>query len=42
MIYNWDGDCIVNGCAIEKKRFVIGSRKAITTDIREFVSLLMM
>lgn len=38
MIYNWDGDCIVNGCAIEKKRFVIGSRKAITTDIREFVS----
>ncbi|HLZ34073.1 MAG TPA: transglutaminase-like domain-containing protein, partial [Nitrospira sp.] len=38
MIYNWDGDCIVHGCAIEKKRFVIGSRKAITTDIREFVS----
>jgi hypothetical protein len=36
--YNWDGDIIVQDCAVEKKRYVIGSRKPITTDIREFVS----
>lgn len=38
MKFNWDGDCIIHGCAIERKRFVLGSNEAITTDVREFVS----
>lgn len=38
MSYNWDGDCIVHESAIENKRYVPGSRKAIASDIREFVS----
>jgi predicted transglutaminase-like cysteine proteinase len=37
--YNWEGDYIIHDCAVERKRYVIGdNRKAITTDIREFVS----
>jgi hypothetical protein len=38
MIYNWDGDIIVQESIVEKKRYVIGSQRPITTDIREFVS----
>lgn len=38
MNYNWDGDVIIQESAVEKKRYVIGSGKPVTTDIREFVS----
>ena len=38
MAYNWEGDLILQDCAIEKKRYVIGSRQPITTDIREWIS----
>jgi len=38
MNYNWDGDIIVQNSAVEKKRYVIGSKRPVTTDIREFVS----
>jgi hypothetical protein len=38
MNYNWDGDIIIQDSAVDKKRYVIGSKRPITTDIREFVS----
>ncbi len=38
MAYNWEGDLILQNCAIEKKRYVIASRQPITTDIREWIS----
>jgi hypothetical protein len=38
MNYNWDGDVIIQESAIDEKRYVIGCKKPITTDIREFVS----
>jgi hypothetical protein len=38
MAYNWEGDLILQDCAIEKKRYVIGRRQPITTDIREWIS----
>lgn len=38
MNFNWDGDIIIHDCAVDKKRYVIGSKRPITTDIREFVS----
>lgn len=38
MNYNWEGDCIIHECSIDNKRFVLKSKKSITTDIREFVS----
>lgn len=38
MNYNWDGDIIIQDSAVKRKRYVIGSKKPITTDIREFVS----
>jgi hypothetical protein len=38
MGYNWDGDIIIQDCAVEEKRYVLGSKMPITTDIREFVS----
>lgn len=37
MGYNWEGDVILRDTAIEKKRYVIGRREPITTDIREWV-----
>lgn len=36
--YNWEGDVIIQECAISGKRFVLDSRIPILTDIREFVS----
>lgn len=38
MNYNWDGDIIIHNSAVKKKRYVIGSERPVTTDIREFVS----
>ncbi|HIJ97016.1 MAG TPA: transglutaminase domain-containing protein [Desulfuromonadales bacterium] len=38
MNYNWAGDVILHNCAVDHKRFVLGSKKPIRTDIREFVS----
>lgn len=38
MRYNWDGDLIVHDSAVEKKRYVIGLKQPITTDIREWIS----
>lgn len=38
MRYNWEGDLIIHDTAIEKKRFVIGRKQPITTDIREWIS----
>jgi hypothetical protein len=38
MRYNWEGDLILQNSAIEKKRYVIGRRQPITTDIREWIS----
>ncbi len=38
MAYNWEGDVILQDCAIGKKRYVIASRQPITTDIREWIS----
>jgi hypothetical protein len=36
--YNWEGDRILQDTAIEHKRYVIGERRSITTDIREWIS----
>lgn len=38
MAYNWEGDLILQDCAIDKKRYIIGSKRPITTDIREWIS----
>lgn len=39
MLYNWEGDLILQNTIIENKRFVIGSlNKQIKTDIREWIS----
>lgn len=38
MGYNWEGDIILQDTAIEKKRYVIGRRQPITTDIRDWIS----
>jgi hypothetical protein len=38
MRYNWEGDLILQDSAIEKKRYVIGRKQPITTDIREWIS----
>ncbi|MEJ2696208.1 MAG: transglutaminase-like domain-containing protein [Candidatus Sulfobium sp.] len=38
MGYNWEGDVIIQDTAIEKKRYVIGRKQPITTDIREWIS----
>ena len=38
MAHNWEGDLILQDCAVEKKRYVIGRRQPITTDIREWIS----
>lgn len=38
MGYNWEGDRILIDSGIEKKRYVIGRRQPITTDIREWIS----
>ena len=38
MGYNWEGDVILQDTAIEKKRYVIGRKEPITTDIREWLS----
>ncbi len=38
MTYNWEGDRILQDTAIQDKRFVIGERCSITTDIREWIS----
>lgn len=38
MAYNWEGDLILQDCAIDKKRYIIGSRRPIATDIREWIS----
>ncbi len=39
MTYNWDGDCIIQDCAVTAKRYVIGDETTpIRTDIRAFVS----
>lgn len=38
MNYNWDGDIIIHNSAVDRKRYIIGSEKPVTTDIREFVS----
>jgi hypothetical protein len=38
MGYNWEGDLILQDSAIERKRYVIGRRQPITTDIREWIS----
>lgn len=37
MGYNWGGDLILQDSAIEGKRYVIGRRQSITTDIREWI-----
>jgi hypothetical protein len=36
--YNWEGDAILQDTAIDKKRFVIGRKEPLTTDIREWMS----
>ncbi len=38
MPYNWEGDRILQDTAIERKRYVIGDKRSITTDIREWIS----
>ncbi|MGC2063467.1 MAG: transglutaminase-like domain-containing protein [Thermodesulfovibrionales bacterium] len=38
MRYNWDGDLILHDSAIERKRYVIGRKQPIITDIREWMS----
>ena len=38
MGFNWEGDRILQDTAIEKKQFIIGEKKSITTDIREWIS----
>jgi Transglutaminase-like superfamily len=38
MSYNWEGDVILQDTAIGKKRYVIGRKQPITTDIREWIS----
>ncbi len=38
MKFNWEGDRILQDTAIEKKRYIIGEKKSITTDIREWIS----
>jgi hypothetical protein len=38
MEYNWDGDVIVQDSVVDRKRYVIGCKEPISTDIREFVS----
>ncbi|MBI5846342.1 MAG: transglutaminase domain-containing protein [Nitrospirae bacterium] len=38
MGFTWDGERIVQDTAIEKKRFIIGEKKSITADIREWIS----
>jgi hypothetical protein len=38
MGYNWEGDLILQDSAVERKRYVIGRRQPITTDIREWIS----
>ncbi|MBI5634098.1 MAG: transglutaminase domain-containing protein [Nitrospirae bacterium] len=38
MGFNWDGGRILQDTAIEKKRFIIGEKKSITADIREWIS----
>ena len=38
MTFNWDGDVILQQCAVERKRYVVRCKKPIKTDIREFVS----
>ncbi|MDA8082763.1 MAG: transglutaminase-like domain-containing protein [Nitrospiraceae bacterium] len=38
MRYNWEGDRILIDSGIEKKRYVIGRRQPITTDIREWIT----
>lgn len=38
MSYNWEGDLIIQDTAIGKKRYVIGRKQPITTDIREWIS----
>lgn len=45
MTYNWDGDIIIQDSAVEKKRYVIGSTKVITTDMdncRKYISRLLL
>jgi len=38
MGFTWEGDRILQNTAIEKKRFIIGEKKSITSDIREWLS----
>ncbi|MBA4373971.1 MAG: hypothetical protein C0402_14065 [Thermodesulfovibrio sp.] len=38
MGYNWDGDLILHDSAIEKKRYIIGLKQPLRTDIREWIS----
>jgi hypothetical protein len=38
MAYNWEGDLILQDSAVDNKRYVIGRRQPITTDIREWIS----
>jgi hypothetical protein len=39
MLYNWEGDYIIQNTEIKKKRYVIGSpNRQITTDLREWIS----
>ena len=38
MGFNWEGGRILQNTAIEKKRFIIGEKKSITSDIREWLS----
>ena len=38
VFYNWEGDRILQDTGIEHKRYVIGERRSITTDIREWIS----
>ena len=39
MLYNWEGDLILQDTVIEKKRYVVGNlKKQIKTDIREWIS----
>jgi transglutaminase-like putative cysteine protease len=38
MPYNWEGDRILQDTAIKRKRYVIGEKRSITADIREWIS----
>ncbi len=38
MPYHGEGDRILQGTAIERKRYVIGEKRPITTDIRGWIS----